>query len=65
MKTAIPKITDIKAIALVPLALAPEFRNALFTVRPEITGGTLTLPDRPGWSIPLDGRTLQPRRVRA
>lgn len=63
MKTAIPKITDIKAIA--PVRLAPEFRNALFTVRPEIADGTLTLPDRPSWSIPLDGRTLQPWRVRA
>ena len=33
----------------------------LFTVRPEISGGKLTLNDRPGWDIELDERTLERR----
>ena len=60
MKTANLKIT---AIALVRPAPVPEFWNALFTARPESAGGTPTLTDRPGWSIPLHERTLQRRGV--
>ena len=63
MKTANLKITAIAAIALVRPAPVPEFWNALFTARPEIAGGTPTLTDRPGWSIPLHERTPQRRGV--
>ena len=35
----------------------------LFTQRPTITGGTLTLTDLPGWGIELDERTLERRGV--
>ena len=33
----------------------------LFTVRPEIVAGKITLSDRPGWGIELDERTLERR----
>ena len=35
----------------------------LFTVRPEIKNGELTLLDRPGWGVELDERTLNERGV--
>ena len=35
----------------------------LFTVRPEIIGGKMTLLDRPGWGIELNERTLEQRGV--
>ena len=35
----------------------------LFTVRPEIKNGELTLLDRPGWGIELDEGTLNKRGV--
>ena len=36
----------------------------LFSVRPEIKGGQMELPDRPGWGLELDEKTLERRRVR-
>ena len=35
--------------------------DELFTVRPEMSAGELTLNDRPGWGIELDERTLERR----
>ena len=52
------KITDVEAIALVWTASDREYWTSL---RPEISGGKLTLNDRPGWGIELDERTLERR----
>lgn len=35
--------------------------EALFTIRPEIVAGEITLSDHPGWGIELDERTLERR----
>ena len=56
------KITDVEAIALVRPALDRDpIWEELFTVRPEIVAGKITLNDRPGWGIELDERTLERR----
>jgi L-alanine-DL-glutamate epimerase-like enolase superfamily enzyme len=46
-----------------PTADRDPIWEELFTVRPEIKNGELTLLDRPGWGVELDERTLNQRGV--
>jgi L-alanine-DL-glutamate epimerase-like enolase superfamily enzyme len=46
-----------------PSADRDSIWEELFTVRPEIVAGKITLSDRPGWGIELDERTLERRGV--
>ena len=46
-----------------PTADRDPIWDELFTVRPEITAGTLTLTDKPGWGLELDEHTLERRGV--
>ena len=46
-----------------PTADRDPIWEELFTVRPEIKNGELTLLDRPGWGVELDEQTLNERGV--